>query len=316
MMANYFCDLHSHTNLSDGNDTVEELIAAAVREGVKIFALTDHDVLPPKTIIVDGKEVDTVEYAKSQGVLLVPGVEFSAETLIEDTHMVCLGCDWSSPELKAIEDEVKQSKVDAYVELLDRLTAKGMPLTLEEVLASRPGVTPDTLQKKMIFDMIAKKGYTKDWAEAKLMVKADKSLSVDRKKPDALRVLKAAHDAGGIVILAHPYLIAPEVNFGGKMMSRAEYIQILIDNGLDGIEKVYPYHKTSSVEKRPNEVLYQEIEDMYGDKLLISGGSDYHNDAKKGTKNPRVIGEAGVEEPNVNKILRKVYGEDFDYKKI
>ena len=36
-MANYSCDLHTHSTLSDGNDTVEELIANAVKEGVEII---------------------------------------------------------------------------------------------------------------------------------------------------------------------------------------------------------------------------------------------------------------------------------------
>ncbi|MCR5693622.1 MAG: PHP domain-containing protein, partial [Clostridia bacterium] len=64
-MANFICDLHSHSTLSDGNDTVEELIDAAVREGVKILALTDHDVIPPKDIVVGGEKVDLVDYARS-----------------------------------------------------------------------------------------------------------------------------------------------------------------------------------------------------------------------------------------------------------
>ena len=181
-MANYICDLHTHSTLSDGNDTVEELIASAVKEGVEIIALTDHDVLPPKTIIVNGKEVDTVEYAKSQGLTLIPGVEFSAETDIEDTHLVCLGCDWSSPELKQIEEEVKQSKIYSYVELLEKLTKKGMPISYEELLSSKEGLTPDTLQKKLVFDLMAKKGYTSSWKEAKLLIKAELYLSEKRNR--------------------------------------------------------------------------------------------------------------------------------------
>ena len=317
MDANYICDLHSHTVLSDGNDTVEELIAAAVKRGVKILALTDHDVLPPKTIVVDGKTVNTVEYAASKGLLLIPGVEFSTETLIEDTHLVCLGCDWTNKKLKELEDEIKQSKVDSYVKLLKRLTEKGMPITFEELMNSKEGLTPDTLQKKLIFDLMAKKGYAPTWKDAKIMLKTHKELSVEREKPDAIRVIKAAHEAGGIVILAHPYLIAPIVPFNGKEITRAEFIEILIANGLDGVEKVYPYDKTSSIEKRPNEVLYDEVEKLYKGRLLISGGSDYHNDAKKGTENPRLVGECGVEKENINKILQRVFKDkNFDYEKV
>ena len=35
--------------------------------------------------------------------------------------------------------------------------------------------------------------------------------------------------------------------------------------------------------------------ERYADRgLIISGGSDYHADGKKGVKNPREIGECGI----------------------
>ena len=36
------------------------------------------------------------------------------------------------------------------------------------------------------------------------------------------------------------------------------------------------------------------IERYAGRGLIISGGSDYHADGKKGGKNPREIGECGI----------------------
>ncbi len=314
-MANFICDLHSHSTLSDGNDTVEELIDAAVREGVKILALTDHDVIPPKDIVIGGNRTDLVDYARSRGLLLIPGIEFSAQTYIEDTHLVCLGCDYTSVKLKELEDEIKQSKIDSYKRLLKKLTDNGMPITYEELLGSKEGLTPDTLQKKLIFDIMAKKGYAPSWKDAKIMLKTRRELSVEREKPDAIRVIKAVHEAGGIIIQAHPYLVAPVVPYEGREITRAEFTEILIENGLDGIEKIYPYRKTSSLEKRPDDVLYDEVETLYAHRLLISGGSDYHDDAKKGTPDPRTVGECGVEEKNINKILRRVFKDEYyDYR--
>ena len=40
MLANYECDLHGHTNRSDGNDSPVEYIRHAVHRGVKILAIT------------------------------------------------------------------------------------------------------------------------------------------------------------------------------------------------------------------------------------------------------------------------------------
>jgi len=41
-MSEIICDIHAHSNLSDGSDTPEEMLAEAARKGLKVFALTDH----------------------------------------------------------------------------------------------------------------------------------------------------------------------------------------------------------------------------------------------------------------------------------
>ena len=45
MLANYECDLHGHTNRSDGNDSPVEYIRHAVHRGVKILAITQDDAM-------------------------------------------------------------------------------------------------------------------------------------------------------------------------------------------------------------------------------------------------------------------------------
>lgn len=56
MLANYECDLHGHTNRSDGNDSPVEYIRHAVHRGVKILAITDHDIVPPEMIELGGEK--------------------------------------------------------------------------------------------------------------------------------------------------------------------------------------------------------------------------------------------------------------------
>lgn len=65
MLANYECDLHGHTNRSDGNDSPVEYIRHAVHRGVKILAITDHDIVPPEMIeLGGGKRQEITAYAK------------------------------------------------------------------------------------------------------------------------------------------------------------------------------------------------------------------------------------------------------------
>lgn len=295
MKGLYPVDLHSHTIHSDGNDTMAELMDNALARGVKVLALTDHDVLPQKMMKTqDGQEVEPVSYALSKGLVFIPGVEYSCQTEIEDCHIVTLFCDWDDPRMKALEEDISKSKVESYLALLDRLKDRGMEVDLEELLQMGTPIPVESLQKKRIFDYMAFKGYTKTWSEAKLMVRQDPTLNVPRRKPDALELIKTAKEVGGVVILAHPYLMDPQLKRQGQDLTRAEFIELMIEAGLDGIEKIYPYDKTTTLDPRPKEIIWQEVEELYKGRLFISGGSDYHNDAKKGTANPRMLGEAGL----------------------
>lgn len=298
----FYADLHTHTTRSDGNDSPAELIRNAEKAGVSVIGIADHDVLPPETIEEDGTSYALDHFAAEHHVKVLPGVEFSCQTYIEDTHLVCYGCDFRAPALRELTDEISRYKEEGYAELLERLTACGMPLSVEEVLAATPGMRLADLQKKRIFDMMAQKGYAPDWKAAKLMVRSEASLQVKRKKPDAVRVLALVHAAGGRIILAHPFLIDPIVPYEGQRISRWEFIDVLITNGLDGIEYRYPYSKTTCLDRRPDGELWQEIHDRFDGRLFFSSGSDYHNDAKKGTKNGRMIGECGLTQGEYEKI--------------
>ncbi len=302
-MTPYYADLHAHTVLSDGNDTPAELIDAASQARLSVVGLTDHDVLPPQEITVNQQRVSLEEYAARKGVRVLRGVEFSCETNIEDAHIIGFFCDFAAAPLRALEREIKQSKTDAYIELLKRLTERGMAISLEELLARHPGMTADTLQKKLIFDLMAKKGYAPTWKDAKLLVRQDPALAIKRAKPEALRVLSAIRQSGGRAILAHPFLIDPTFEYEGKKTTRWDFIDLLIANGLYAIERRYPYGKTTCFDKRADEELWDEIERRYRGALRFSAGSDYHNDAKAGTKNPRLLGECGLTEEEFRRLF-------------
>lgn len=187
MLANYECDLHGHTNRSDGNDSPVEYIRHAVHRGVKILAITDHDIVPPEMIeLGGGKRQEITAYAKGIGVELLRGIEISCETYIDDVHLVCLGCDWNAPYFKELDEFTINSKVNSYRKLIDLLNEQGMEMTWEEVLQNNGyPVQEQFVQKKMIFELMARKGYMESWKEAKLYVKNSKEVSVKREKPDA-----------------------------------------------------------------------------------------------------------------------------------
>ena len=294
----YPCDLHPHTTRSDGNDSYQELIDKAAALKMKVIAITDHDVLPQETIDTEEGSVSVEQYGFSKGVQILRGIEISCDTMVDDVHIIGLGCDFSSPKMKAFVESMSDSKLNAYKKLVQVLAENGIGLTWELVLenAGKP-LTDDQVQRKHIFEAIARTGHTKDWSEAKLMVRDNPTYNVRREKIDPLDAIDLIHSAGGMAILAHPFLIDEEVCPQGETISREAYIEKLISRGLDGIEAAYTYHKTTYKGTHTPEEIENIIRDKYEGRLkVISGGSDYHADEKKGMaeNKARKLGEKGI----------------------
>ncbi len=304
LKTNFPCDMHCHTVRSDGNDTPQELIDNACELGMAAIAITDHDIPPPSTITdADGREQDIVAYAAARGLTLIPGYEFSCDTNVDDVHICGYNLDWSNPLVSEEVEAGKRSKVRAYEELCERLTARGMALDWERDIlnyAAPDGTVkqrePDEVQRKHIFEALAQKGYVSSWSDGKILVRDNPELNVQRRKIDPVAAIDLIHRCGGIAILAHPYLIDEVVSPDGKTeLSRAAYIERLIVAGLDGIEASYSYDKTTYKGTLTPDQIEAEVRSQYTGRVrFISGGSDYHADAKKGAKKVRQIGEHGL----------------------
>ena len=68
-------DLHIHTNLSDGTDSVAELIGKIEGGGFRVFSVTDHDNLRANLII----KQDWLEYLRQRNIRFISGIELSAD---------------------------------------------------------------------------------------------------------------------------------------------------------------------------------------------------------------------------------------------
>jgi len=314
--ARYPCDLHCHTVRSDGNDTPQELIENAVRCGLHAVAMTDHDITPPLQLEPPegGPAVSSVAYAAARGIRLILGYEFSCDTHVDDVHICGYGLNWEHPDVQAEVAAARRSKSEAYEELCRRLTARGMPLDWEKDILhytqadGTPGRRdPDEVQRKHIFEAMAARGHTATWSEAKLLVRDDPELNVPRRKIDPCAAIALIQRCGGIAILAHPYLIDERVHVSGQpVRSRAEYIDGLIEAGLDGIEVRYSYDKTTYKGRLTPEQIEAEVRRDYAPRLrFLSGGSDYHADHKKGAKQVRQLGERGLTVPEFEAIFGK-----------
>ena len=224
---NFSVDLHAHTTRSDGNDSPAELLENAAAIGMKVIAMTDHDVLPPDDIVKNGATLSVGEYADELGIGVMRGIEVSCDTSVDDVHIVGFGCDWHSPALQWLPEIAVASKKKSYRLLVERLCAAGMKLDWSDLLEGGTR-KEDSIQKKHIFELIANKGYAPSWQAAKIMVRDNPEYDVKREKPDPVKTIESLHAAGGIAILAHPYLIDERVVLQGQPVTRDAYIRFLI----------------------------------------------------------------------------------------
>ncbi|AEM79129.1 PHP domain-containing protein [Thermoanaerobacter wiegelii] len=299
----YECDLHCHTTRSDGNDTPQELIVNAAKNGLRVVAITDHDVQPPLYLDTTNGKIDIKDFARQQGIELVLGIEFSCDTYVDDVHILGYRMDWKNPLLEEAIERMRKSKTEAYKKLCEVLTSKGMPIDYENEILKYTDENgniryrdPDEVERKHIFELMAKKGYAPTWKDAKIMVRDDPELNIRREKINPFDAIDLIKSCGGTAVLAHPFLIDEVIHYpDGSNLTRKEYIERLIKHGIDGIEARYVYSKTSYKGTLKDFEIEELIRTEYNGKVkFFTGGSDYHADHKKGVANPRELGEAGV----------------------
>ena len=77
-----YCDLHTHSTVSDGTDTPAALAGAAARAGLSAVALCDHNT-------VDGLS-EFLKAAEDKSVEAVCGCEFSVTFEEKELHLLAL----------------------------------------------------------------------------------------------------------------------------------------------------------------------------------------------------------------------------------
>jgi len=86
-------DLHIHSTFSDGRLTPTQLVDLAYRNGVRIMALTDHD-------IVDGLPEAFAAAARYPDFTLIPGIEMSTDVPGNEVHILGHFIDWHDEEFR------------------------------------------------------------------------------------------------------------------------------------------------------------------------------------------------------------------------
>lgn len=255
-MERRFCDLHAHSNYSDGTYTPKELIEEAERIGLSAVALTDHNTvagLPSFLAAAKGKAVEAI-----------PGIEISTDYGKTELHI--LGLFLEERYYDAITERLVPLSINkerSNVALIHALAEAGYDITYEEVAARVPD---GQFNRSHVGEVLTEKGYTPSIAEAFQTVLSKETGFYEQ--PERLPVFETISflkSIGATVVLAHPFLNLGE---GELRVFLAEAVK----HGLDGMETVYSTYKEETARKA------REIAAEFG--IIESGGSDFHGGRK------------------------------------
>lgn len=247
-------DLHTHSSVSDGTDTPTQLVLKAQAQGVDVIALCDHDTF-------DGL-LEAREASKRVGTTVVPGIEISTKVDGVTAHLLGYGCD---PYHRPLLEELAKIRVGRSGRLqatVDALTAHGMPLTVDDVMA-QAGAAP-SIGRPHVADAMVAKGYVshRDEAFAQWIGEGMPGY-VERYAPSLEDAIDLVHGARGVAVIAHPW--ARE----SRHALTAERLAALVaDHALDGIEVDHEDHSEAD-----RELLFRMGERL---GLIRTGSSDYH----------------------------------------
>jgi len=238
-------DLHTHSSFSDGTSSPEEVVCAAAKAGVKVFALSDHDT----TCGVARAQAACQKY----NIDFVTAVEISTR---EHDHLHFLGynVDIQNAALQTFLQNNRENRLNRIKKIIQQLAQGGVDITQEDVFS----LAPHTVSRAHVADALRKKKIVPSRQEGfrKYLVPGQIGY-VPSAGATVIEAIKQIKQAGGLAVIAHPGLTQEVWNFPAW-----------VEAGLDGMEVFYPAHSYTLKQ----ELL--KIARKYD--LFVTGGSDYH----------------------------------------
>jgi len=247
------CDLHTHTQASDGMQAPKVNVQLAKEKGLFAVSITDHDT-------VAGVE-EAMVAGEQYGIVVVPGVEISTRASGKDIHVLGYYVDYKDDKFRLRLGELRETRQLRNGKIIAKLQELGMDITLDDVIKElgRPLLPDESIGRPHIADVLVKKGYASDMRDAfdrYLAEGARAFISETRISPeDACHWIR---EAGGVPVIAHPGLYKDDV-LVRDIIERANPA---------GIEVYHSDHG------REEESRYLAMAEEYD--LIVTGGSDFH----------------------------------------
>jgi 3',5'-nucleoside bisphosphate phosphatase len=250
-------DLHSHTTASDGTLSPRELVRAAVKRGVRVLAITDHDSTEALAEALD-------EATRHPPLTVVPGLEINCDVPGAEVHVLGYYVDHGAVWFQDFLREQRAERVARVYRIAARLAELGMPIDPVDVFAI---VKEGSAGRPHVAQVMVERGYVKSVREAfDRWLHTNGPANVPRKRLTPMDAIAVIRRAGGVPVFAHPGLA-----------SRDELVPEMVAAGLMGIEAYYAEHSAAQTAH------YKDLCRQHG--LVATGGSDYHGE-RSGRTNP------------------------------
>ena len=274
-------DLHTHTLISDGTFSPEQLVQAAVDLKIQILAVTDHDTM-------DGLE-RAKNYAQDHDIQIISGVEVSSQWSRPNTkksygvHIVALNMQDEAPIRAMLENQkkIRAERAKVICQLLEKCIDFDI---YPDVIAQVDGEADRVTRTHIAKALVEKNIVSRPQQAFDRFLKEGKKAFVKFEGVRLKETIEIIHGSGGLAVLAHPTrydLSATNIRY---------LIELFAESGGDAVE-LPPSIEPASTRQMVDRMIQQF-------NLAVSIGSDFHGDNMPWIKlgqTPRVNqGQSGI----------------------
>jgi predicted metal-dependent phosphoesterase TrpH len=254
-------DLHTHTHISDGTFSPEQLVQAAVDLKIHMLAVTDHDTM-------DGLS-SARKYAQDHDIQIISGVEISSQWSRPNTkksygvHIVALNMQDETPIQAMLENQkkVRAERAKVICDLLEKCIDFDI---YPDVIAKVDGQADRVTRTHIAKTLVEKNIVSRPQQAFDRFLKEGKKAFVKFEGLGLKDTIDVIHASQGFAVLAHPTrydLSATNIRY---------LIELFAEAGGDAVT-LPPSIEPASTRQMVDRMIQQF-------DLAVSIGSDFHGE--------------------------------------
>lgn len=254
-------DLHTHTHISDGTFSPEQLVQAAVDLKIHMLAVTDHDTM-------DGLS-SARKYAQDHDIQIISGVEISSQWSRPNTkksygvHIVALNMQDETPIQAMLENQkkVRAERAKVICDLLEKCIDFDI---YPDVIAKVDGQADRVTRTHIAKTLVEKNIVSRPQQAFDRFLKEGKKAFVKFEGLGLKDTIDVIHASQGFAVLAHP------TRYDLSAINIRYLIELFAEAGGDAIE-LPPSIEPASTRQMVDRMIQQF-------DLAVSIGSDFHGE--------------------------------------